>query len=62
MRQLSSAQYAERLVHPDDLPPVGSEIEKALTSTDKHYNVQLEHRILYADVAWMDLCKRSYRT
>jgi PAS domain S-box-containing protein len=47
--QLSSAQYAQQFVHPDDLPLVGTEIEKALNSTDRHYNRQLEHRILYAD-------------
>lgn len=28
---------------------VGAEIEKALTSTDRHYSAQLEHRILYRD-------------
>ena len=28
---------------------VGGEIEKALTSTDRHYRSQLEHRILYRD-------------
>src|SRR5512138_3598497 len=47
--ELSSAQYAERLVHPADLPMVGAEIEKALTSRDKHYTAHLEHRILYRD-------------
>ncbi len=47
--QLSSAYYAQHFVHPDDLPIVGVEIEKALTSTDRHYNRLLEHRILYAD-------------
>ena len=47
--ELSSAQYAERLVHPDDLPIVGAAIEKALTSTDRHYSAQLEHRVLYRD-------------
>jgi putative methionine-R-sulfoxide reductase with GAF domain len=47
--ELTSAQYAERLVHPEDLPMVGGEIEKALTSTDRHYSAQLEHRILYRD-------------
>ena len=47
--ELTSEQYAERLVHPEDLPMVGGEIEKALTSTDRHYHAQLEHRILYRD-------------
>jgi GAF domain-containing protein len=47
--ELSSAEYAQRLVHPDDLPVVGAAIEKALASTDLHYSTQLEHRVLYAD-------------
>lgn len=47
--ELSSAQYAERLVHPEDVPMVGGEIEKALASTDRHYSTQLEHRVLFAD-------------
>lgn len=47
--QLSSAYYAQHFVHPDDMAMVGSEIERALTSTDQHYIRLLEHRILYAD-------------
>ncbi|HLO33822.1 MAG TPA: PAS domain S-box protein [Anaerolineales bacterium] len=47
--ELSSAQYAERLVYPDDIPMVGKEIEKALSSTDRHYTAQLEHRIKFGD-------------
>ncbi|HVN16702.1 MAG TPA: PAS domain S-box protein [Anaerolineales bacterium] len=47
--ELSSAEYAQRLVYPEDLPLVGKEIEKALASTDKHYSAQLEHRIKYVD-------------
>ena len=47
--ELSSAEYAQRLVYPEDLPVVGAAIEKALASTDKHYSTQLEHRVAYAD-------------
>jgi len=47
--ELTSEQYAERLVYPEDLPMVGVAIEKALASTDRHYRAQLEHRILYRD-------------
>jgi GAF domain-containing protein/CHASE3 domain sensor protein len=47
--ELTSEQYAERLVYPEDLPMVGAAIEKALASTDRHYSAQLEHRILYRD-------------
>jgi PAS domain S-box-containing protein/putative nucleotidyltransferase with HDIG domain len=45
--KMSSAQYAQRLVDPDDAPVVGAAIERALASTDRHYSTQLEHRILY---------------
>ncbi len=47
--QISSAQYAQHLVHPDDIPIVGAAIEKALASTDQHYSTELEHRVIYAD-------------
>jgi PAS domain S-box-containing protein len=47
--QLSSAQYAGKFVYPDDLSMVGSEIERALNSTDRHYSRDLVHRIQYAD-------------
>ncbi|MCA9916712.1 MAG: PAS domain S-box protein, partial [Anaerolineales bacterium] len=47
--KISSAYYAQHFVYPDDMPLVGSEIEKALTSTDRYYTRLLEHRILYAD-------------
>lgn len=46
---MSSAQYAQRFVHPDDLRLVGIEIQKALETTDPDYNTQLEHRIIYPD-------------
>ncbi|HNA87760.1 MAG TPA: PAS domain-containing protein [Anaerolineales bacterium] len=47
--KLSSAEYAQRFVHPDDLPIVGVEIEKALNSKDRFYSVSLEHRIIFPD-------------
>ncbi len=47
--EISSAQYAQHLVHPDDVPVVGAAIEKALASKDQHYSTQLEHRIVYSD-------------
>ncbi len=46
---MSSAQYVERFVHPDDAPLVGREIEKALTTTDPNFRSQVEHRIRRAD-------------
>jgi PAS domain S-box-containing protein len=47
--QISSAQYAGTFVHPDDLPIVGAEIERALNSTERRYSRDLVHRIRYAD-------------
>jgi PAS domain S-box-containing protein len=47
--QISSAQYAGTFVYPDDLSAVGTEIERALNSTDRHYSRNLFHRIQYAD-------------
>src|ERR1700733_2288297 len=46
---MSSAQYAKRFVHPDDMPLVGIEIQKALTTSDPNYSQKLDHRIIYAD-------------
>ena len=47
--QMSSARYAQLFVHPDDMPVVGLEIQKAIESTDPNYSRQIEHRIIYAD-------------
>ncbi|MCB0222711.1 MAG: response regulator [Anaerolineae bacterium] len=47
--KLSPARYAERFLHPDDMPVVVTEITKALETTDPDYSRQLEHRIIYAD-------------
>jgi diguanylate cyclase (GGDEF)-like protein/PAS domain S-box-containing protein len=46
---MSSAQYAQRFVHPDDRSVVGEEIQKALETTDHHFSRQLEHRMIYAN-------------
>jgi PAS domain S-box-containing protein len=46
---MSSAEYASRFVHPDDMAVVGEETRKAIESTDPRFSRQLEHRILYAD-------------
>ena len=47
--QLSSARYAELFVHPDDMEVVGTEIGKALSSTERVYNTTIDHRIRYED-------------
>jgi two-component system, cell cycle sensor histidine kinase and response regulator CckA len=46
---MSSAQYAQRFVHPEERELVGREIGKAIETNDAHFTQQLEHRILYAD-------------
>lgn len=47
--QMSSAEYAERFVHPEDAPMVGAEIAKALETTERHFEAQVEHRIFFPD-------------
>ena len=46
---MSSEQYGQKFVHPDDLPYLGEETEKALSSTERYYTAELEHRIIYGD-------------
>jgi PAS domain S-box-containing protein len=47
--QMSSAEYARRFCHPDDIALVGQEIQASNVSTDPNYSRQIEHRILYSD-------------
>jgi PAS domain S-box-containing protein len=46
---MSSAEYTERFVYPDDAPLVGNEIVKALNAQERYYTTSLEHRVLFAD-------------
>jgi len=46
---MSSAEYAMRFVHPDDMHMVEEETRKAIETDSPNFNRQLEHRILYAD-------------
>jgi signal transduction histidine kinase/ActR/RegA family two-component response regulator len=46
---MSSAEYAQRFLHPDDRGLVEEETRKALETADPNYNQQLEHRIIYPD-------------
>lgn len=46
---LSSKEYAEKFVYPEDIPLVGEEVKKAIETTDPNYSSQLEHRIKYSD-------------
>ncbi|MBU4565821.1 MAG: PAS domain S-box protein [Desulfarculus sp.] len=46
---MSSAEYAQRFVHPDDIFLVGEEIRKALETSDPNFRRKFEHRMIYAD-------------
>lgn len=46
---MSSAEYADRFVHPDNASIVEEEIRKAFETTDPNYCRQFEHRMLYED-------------
>jgi len=45
--KLSSADYARNFVHPEDAVLVGSEIQKAIESKERHYSAALEHRSIF---------------
>ncbi|RJO66217.1 MAG: PAS domain S-box protein [Myxococcales bacterium] len=47
--RMSSADYARKFCHPDDMALVGKEVEAAIQATDPDFSRQLEHRIIYAD-------------
>lgn len=47
--KISSADYARHFVHPDDALLVGTEIQKALDSKDRHFTTNLEHRIIFSN-------------
>jgi PAS domain S-box-containing protein len=46
---MTSAEYAQRFVHPDEITIVEEEVRKAIETNDPYYSRQFEHRILYAD-------------
>jgi len=46
---MSSADYAKRFVHPDDIKLVGLEIQNAIETAEPDLFRELEHRIIYAD-------------
>jgi len=46
---MSSAEYARRFVHPEDISVVADETRKAIETDDPGFSRQLEHRMLYAD-------------
>lgn len=44
---MSSAEYAKRFLHPDDLALVGLEVKKSIETKDPQFTSSLEHRIRY---------------
>ncbi len=46
---MSSAEYAKRFCHPDDIDLVANEVRAAIESDDPNYSRQIEHRVLFAD-------------
>lgn len=46
---MPAMHYAQKFVYPDDAYLVGTEIQKALETTDPNYSTQIEHRIIRAD-------------
>ncbi len=46
---MSSAEYAGRFVHPDDIHVLQEELRKAAESSDPNYSKTFEHRMLCAD-------------
>jgi PAS domain S-box-containing protein len=47
--EMSSAEYAQRFLYPNDRDLVEKEIRKAMETPDPNFSQQLEHRIIYAD-------------
>jgi signal transduction histidine kinase/CheY-like chemotaxis protein len=46
---MSSTEYAQRFIHPDDRHFVGEGVREIPETADPNHSLQLEHRILYAD-------------
>ncbi len=57
---MSSADYARRFVHPADAAVVGEEVQKAIETTDPHFNRQIEHRVLFGDGTVGDIVVRFF--
>ena len=48
-RFMSPDAYTSQFVHPDDASMVQAEIDKALSSPERHYSFRMEHRIIRRD-------------
>lgn len=47
--EMTSEEYAERFIYPEDRAVIGTAIEKALKTNDPDFSDYLEHRILFND-------------
>ena len=47
--KMKPEEYAKRFLHPDDIPNVREETQKALETADPNYKIRTEHRIVYPD-------------
>ncbi len=47
--ELTSADYAQKYVHPEDVPMVGESIQAAMESKERIYTANLEHRGIFPD-------------
>lgn len=47
--RMSSADYARNFVHPEDAALVGAEIQRVVTSNERHSHAAVEHRIILED-------------
>lgn len=47
--EMSSAEYSQRFVHPEDASLVGEEIGLVIASTEREFNKYLEHRAIFPD-------------
>jgi len=45
--KMSSADYAQHFVHPEDAPLVGMEIQKVFESKDRNFSTAVEHRVIF---------------
>ena len=46
---MSAMEFETKFIHPEDAMIVGYEMSKSLLSKEPNYNMQVEHRIVYAD-------------
>jgi len=57
---MSSADYAQKFCHPDDMHMVAEELQAACETDDPSYSRQLEHRILYTNGETGDIAVRFF--